>query len=108
MEYKNFKVEFKDYDNAEYVYPGNMIAEDSLYYRMLSGTGVTAGTAIYANGSNGAGLTGSGLAGTYVVQYTQTASTGTLTGATNVETKWVAVSAGLTGEVVKITDHLLG
>ena len=75
---------------------------------VLSGTGVTAGTAIYANGSNGAGLTGSGLAGTYVVQYTQTASTGTLTGATNVETKWVAVSAGLTGEVVKITDHLLG
>ncbi len=39
MEYKNFKKEFKDYDNAEYVYPGNMIAEDSLYYRLLSGTG---------------------------------------------------------------------
>lgn len=42
MEYKNFKVEFRDYDNAEFVYPGNMIAEDSLYYRMLSGTGVMA------------------------------------------------------------------
>ena len=40
MEYKNFKTEFRDYDNAEYVYPGNMIAEDSLYYRLLSGTGV--------------------------------------------------------------------
>ena len=31
MEYKNFKKEFADYDNAEYVDPGNMIAEDSLY-----------------------------------------------------------------------------
>lgn len=40
MEYKNFKTEFRDYDNAEYVYPGNMIAEDSLYFRLLAGTGV--------------------------------------------------------------------
>jgi len=38
----DFKREFRDYDNAEYVYPGNMIAEDSLYYQLLQGTGVTA------------------------------------------------------------------
>lgn len=75
---------------------------------VLSGTGVTAGTAIFANASNGASLTGSGLAGTYVVQYTQTASTGTLTGAQNVETKFYAFSAGLAGEVVKISDHAVG
>lgn len=40
MDWNQFKSEFKSYDNAEYVYPGNMIAEDSLYYRLLSGTGV--------------------------------------------------------------------
>lgn len=40
MDWSQFKSEFKSYDNAEYVYPGNMIAEDSLYYRMLEGTGV--------------------------------------------------------------------
>jgi hypothetical protein len=40
MDWTQFKSEFKGYDNAEYVYPGNMIAEDSLYYRMLAGTGV--------------------------------------------------------------------
>lgn len=40
MAWSDFKVEFKSYDNAEFVYPGNMIAEDSLYYRLLQGTGV--------------------------------------------------------------------
>lgn len=40
MDWKDFKAEFKNYDNAEYVYPGNMIAEDSLYYRLLSGSGL--------------------------------------------------------------------
>lgn len=42
IEWKQFKQEFRNFDNAEYVYPGNMIAEDSLYYRLLSGTGVMA------------------------------------------------------------------
>lgn len=40
MDWKQFKMEFREFDNAEYVYPGNMIAEDSLYYRMLAGAGV--------------------------------------------------------------------
>lgn len=42
IEWNQFRLEFKDFDNAEYVYPGNMIAEDSLYYRLLSGSGVLA------------------------------------------------------------------
>ncbi len=46
MDWKDFKMEFKSYDNAEYVYPGNQIAEDSLYFRLLDGSGVTAGERI--------------------------------------------------------------
>jgi hypothetical protein len=46
MTMKDFKREFKEFDNAEYVYPGNMIAEDSLYYRMLQGTGIMSGDKI--------------------------------------------------------------
>ena len=41
MSFKDFKMEFATFDNAEYVYPGNQIAEDSLYFRLLRGTGVT-------------------------------------------------------------------
>jgi hypothetical protein len=68
----------------------------------LSGTGVTAGTNITALG------TGTGGAGTYYVTPSQTASSGTITAATNVETKWVAMSAGLAGELVKISSQALG
>ena len=64
----------------------------------LSGTGVTAGTAITQLG------TGTGGAGTYYVNTTQTASSGTVTAATNVETSWIARSGGLAGEVVKISN----
>jgi hypothetical protein len=41
MSWKDFLLEFKNFDNAEYVYPGNQIAEDSLYFRLLAGSGVT-------------------------------------------------------------------
>lgn len=41
MDFKDFKREFRTFDNAEYVHPGNQIAEDSLYFRLLSGSGVT-------------------------------------------------------------------
>lgn len=41
MAWKDFKLNFHMYDNAEYVYPGNMLAEDSLYFRLLKGSGVT-------------------------------------------------------------------
>lgn len=41
MDWKDFKAEFKSFDNAEYVYPGNQFAENSLYYRLLSGAQIT-------------------------------------------------------------------
>jgi hypothetical protein len=41
MSFKDFKRDFSTFDNAEYVYPGNQIAEDSLYFRLLKGSGVT-------------------------------------------------------------------
>lgn len=40
IDWKDFKREFKSFDNAEYVYPGNRLSEDSLYFRLLGGTGV--------------------------------------------------------------------
>lgn len=66
------------------------------------GGGVTAGTYISALG------TGSGLTGTYYVSPSQTLTSTTITFATNVETKWVAMSGGLAGELVKIQSHPLG
>lgn len=41
MPWKDFKEQFNKFKNAEYVYPGNRIAEDSLYYRLLAGSGIT-------------------------------------------------------------------
>ena len=41
MSFKDFLRDFHTFDNAEYVYPGNQIAEDSLYFRLLKGSGVT-------------------------------------------------------------------
>lgn len=39
--WKDFKREFGMYDNAEYVYPGNRLSDDSLYFKLLGGSGVT-------------------------------------------------------------------
>lgn len=52
--------------------------------------------------------TGTGGAGTYYVDPSQGAGSGTINAIANVETKWVAMSGGLAGELVKISDHLLG
>ena len=52
--------------------------------------------------------TGAGGAGTYYVGHTQTAGSQTLTIGETTETKWVAMSAGGPGELVKISDHPLG
>lgn len=68
----------------------------------LSGAGVTAGTAITGL------LTGTGGNGTYIVSPSQTATSTTVTGGLSIQTKWVAMSSGLPGELVKISDHLLG
>lgn len=41
VDWKDFQRDFHQYENAEYVYPGNQISDDSLYFRLLSGSGVT-------------------------------------------------------------------
>ena len=69
---------------------------------VLSGTGVTAGTVITALG------TGTGGTGTYIVSPTQSPSSTTITAAGGVETKWIAMSIGAPGELIKISDHPLG
>lgn len=72
---------------------------------VLSGTGgggVSTGTAIYALG------TGTGGTGTYFVDLTQSVTSTTLTANATIETKWIAMSTGLAGELVKITSQPLG
>jgi hypothetical protein len=68
----------------------------------LTGTGITAGTAISGF------LTGTGGTGTYLVNISQTATSTTITVATGTQTKWVALSVGAPGELVKMSTHLLG
>jgi hypothetical protein len=68
----------------------------------LSGTGVAANTNITALGS------GTGGAGTYYVNNNATVPSSTINIVGNVETKWVAMSSGLPGELVKISSHPLG
>jgi hypothetical protein len=66
------------------------------------GGGVTAGTYITALG------TGTGGAGTYICSPTQTVTSTTISAATNVQTKFIAASAGAPGELIKMTSHLFG
>ena len=69
---------------------------------LLSGTGVAANTFITALG------TGSGGAGTYIVNNGSGVGSGAINQVGNVETKWVCMSSGLPGELVKISSHPLG
>lgn len=71
----------------------------------LSGTGgggVTSDTFIVSLG------TGTGGAGTYNVNKSQTVTATTIAAASNLETRWVAQSAGLPGELVKISANPVG
>lgn len=74
---------------------------------VLSGTNVTGSPNITANAANGVGLTGAGGAGTYATQ-TQTAASAAITGTSGIETKWVAMSNGQPGELVKTSSQPLG
>lgn len=65
-------------------------------------SGASAGTAITALG------TGTGGTGTYVVNNTQTVSSGTLVAGTTVATKWVAASYGAPGALVIISSQAFG
>ena len=68
----------------------------------LSGSGVTAGTQLTAF------ISGTGGAGTYVVNNNTVVSSTAISSTTNVQTKWIAVSGGLAGELVKVTSFVLG
>ena len=66
------------------------------------GGGVTAGTKITGFG------TGTGGLGTYYVQTTQTVTSSSITSVLNVETPWIAMSAGNVGDLIKISRISLG
>jgi len=62
------------------------------------GGGVTAGSVLRQI------VTGTGGVGTYAVDPSQTVTSSTIVGTTDVETDWQAVSAGAVGELVKMTN----
>ena len=66
------------------------------------GGGVTTGTQITGFG------TGTGGLGTYYVQTTQTVTSSSITSVLNVETPWIAMSAGNVGDLIKISRISLG
>lgn len=68
----------------------------------LSGTNVVAGTAITAL------ISGTGGAGTYVVNNNTVVSSTAITAGTSIETKWFCRSAGLSGELVKMSSYAQG
>lgn len=68
----------------------------------ITGSGVTAGTAITGLG------TGTGGVGTYYVSPSQTVGSTSITFNLNWQTKFVAMSGGQPGELVKISSHILG
>jgi hypothetical protein len=70
--------------------------------QILNGTGVAANTVITAL----AGATGG--TGLYWVAPAQIMSSSPVNTTGFVETKWMAASSGLTGEIVKITSHVYG
>lgn len=69
---------------------------------LLAGTGTVAGTYVTAP------ITGTGGAGTYVVNNNTVVSSGALTVTTAIQTKWFAASAGAVGESIKLDSHSLG
>lgn len=69
---------------------------------VLSGTGVDAGTTITALG------TGTGGLGTYIVSSNTVVSSTAISETGTVETKYICMSQGLPGELVKISSQPLG
>jgi hypothetical protein len=71
-------------------------------------TGGAAGTQISSNNALNPTFTGTGGAGTYAVNNNTAVGSTAINAQANVETKWFAMSAGLAGELVKISDHPTG
>lgn len=67
-----------------------------------TGTTLTANTQISALG------TGQGFGGTYYLNQSQTVSIENMTVQNNIQTKWVCMSPGGPGALVKLSTHLLG
>lgn len=70
--------------------------------QLLGGGTVAAGTRVTALG------TGTGQAGTYIVNNNTVVASAALTGATAVETKWFATSAAPPGGLIKMSSYPLG
>ncbi len=71
------------------------------------GDNLGGGTSVAGTQITGLG-TGTGGVGTYYVNNNTPVTSASLTGGSNVQTKWVAMSSGLPGEVVKMTSHTEG
>jgi hypothetical protein len=69
---------------------------------VLTGAGITANTAVTGF------ITGSGGVGTYAVSIGQTVASEAITVIIGTQTKWVALSVGAPGELVKMSTWLLG
>lgn len=69
---------------------------------VVTGSGVAVNTSITALG------TGTGGTGTYIVTPAQFTASGPIGANLNIETKWIAMSEGLPGELVKISSVPLG
>jgi hypothetical protein len=76
--------------------PGTLVSGAFAVGQALSGSGVTAGTYITA---------ASATPGDWIVQLTQSATSETITGYSNTETKWYCESVGQPGDVVKISTR---
>lgn len=72
---------------------------------VLAGGTTAAGTVITAMSPYG---TGTGGAGTYIVDGTQTVASATITQTANIESKYIAMSTGALNELVKISSQPLG
>lgn len=69
---------------------------------ILTGNTIAAGTVITGLG------TGVGGIGTYFTNTNTPSTSAATTGTSNIETKFIAMSGGAAGELVKISDHALG
>ena len=77
---------------------GGTVAGTFAVGQLVTGSGVTAGMSITALG------TGTGGAGTYITNVSQTLSSQAINTASNVETRYSARSSGLPGELVKMSS----
>lgn len=68
----------------------------------LTGTGISATTTITQL------ISGTGGAGTYAVDVNTVVASTAITAGLQIETKWVAMSAGLAGDLIKISSQPLG